>query len=181
MNNLARFLKAATFAAKKHMRQKRKGANGEPYINHPLEVAELLVNVGKVKDYDILIAAVLHDTLEDTNTVRKEIVHHFGERVCGFVEEVTDDKSLPKAKRKELQIKHAPRLSYEAKYIKLADKISNINDIINNPPENWSVGDCLEYIDWGEKVVQGVRGTNPDLETLFDSLVKKARAALIKG
>ncbi len=87
---------------------KTKGADGEPYINHPLEVANLLANVGKIEDYDVLIAAVLHDTIEDTDTTEEEIAEMFGETVCGYVAEVTDDKSLPKARRKELQIEHAP-------------------------------------------------------------------------
>jgi GTP diphosphokinase / guanosine-3',5'-bis(diphosphate) 3'-diphosphatase len=175
MNNLAKLLQAASFAAKKHVGQKRKGAGGEPYINHPLEVANLLANVGKVEDYDILIAAVLHDTVEDTDTTKEEIASLFGEKVCGYVLEVTDDKSLPKAERKQLQIEHAPHLSAGAKQIKLGDKISNITDVLNNPPADWSAERKREYIEWGAKVVAGLRGANANLERYFDEIVMKAR------
>ncbi len=134
MSDLPKLLQAVSFAAKKHIAQKRKGNDAAPYINHPLEVANLLANVGKVEDYDVLIAAVLHDTIEDTETTKEEITELFGSNVCGMVLEVTDDKSLPKSERKQKQIEHAPHLSHGAKLIKLGDKISNIHDIIENPP-----------------------------------------------
>src|SRR5262245_45124323 len=157
MNNLSKLLQAASFAAKRHRYQKRKGHDDEPYINHPLEVANLLANVGKIDDYDILIAGVLHDTVEDTGTTKEEIIELFGERVCGYEREVTDDKSLPKAERKLKQVEHAPHLSEGAKQVKLADKISNITDVMHNPPKDWSTERRLEYINWGERVVAGLR------------------------
>jgi guanosine-3',5'-bis(diphosphate) 3'-pyrophosphohydrolase len=175
MNSLAKFIQAASFAAKKHSRQKRKGADEEPYINHPLEVANLLANVGKIEDYDILIAAILHDTIEDTETTKEEITELFGREVCEMVLEVTDDKSLPKAERKQKQIEHAPHLSTGAKLIKLGDKSSNIRDVTENPPDFWSDERQLEYILWGEKVVAGVRGVNENLEQYFDELIAQAK------
>ena len=175
MNNLSKLLQAASFAAKKHRGQKRKGAIEEPYINHPLEVANLLANVGKVEDYDILIAAVLHDTIEDTETTKEEIAGLFGTRVSEMVLEVTDDKSLPKAERKQKQIEHAPHLSIGAKHIKLGDKSSNIRDVTENPPDFWSDERRLEYILWGEKVIAGVRGVNENLENYFDELIATAK------
>jgi len=174
-NDLPKLLQAISFAAKKHVKQKRKGANQEPYINHPLEVLNVLANVGKIEDYDVLIAAVLHDTIEDTETTKEEISERFGLKVSEYVLEVTDDKSLPKAERKQLQIEHAPHLSNGAKYIKLADKISNIRDVSENPPGDWSNERRLEYISWGEKVIAGLRGVNANLERLFDETVSKAR------
>lgn len=175
MNNLSKLLQAASFAAKKHHGQHRKGANAEPYIVHPLGVAKLLAEVGKVDDYDILIAAVLHDTIEDTKTTEEEITELFGATVCGYVLEVTDDKDLPKAERKLKQIEHAPHLSDGAKHVKLADKISNITDIIKNPAVDWSQKRKIEYVEWGEKVVAGLRGVNADLESYFDDLVETAK------
>ena len=175
MSDLAKFIKAASFSANKHIDQKRKGDSASPYINHPLEVANLLVNVGKVEDVEVLTAAVLHDTIEDTGTTKEEITELFGEKVCQMVLEVTDDKSLPKAERKQKQIEHAPHLSEGAKQIKLGDKISNITDVMNDPPAGWSKERRLEYIEWGEKVVAGLRGANPALENRFDELVKKAK------
>ncbi len=175
MNNLKTLIQAINFAAKKHRSQKRKGADGEPYINHPLEVLNLLTNVGQVADFDVLIAAVLHDTIEDTETTKEEITELFGAEVCKMVLELTDDKTLPKAKRKQLQIEHAPYISAGAKQIKLCDKISNIRDVTENPPHDWSTQRRLEYIKWGEQVVAGLRGANENLENHFDALVEKSR------
>ena len=175
MNNLTTLTRAISFAAKKHAGQKRKGATGEPYINHPLEVLNLLANVGKVEDFDVLIAAVLHDTIEDTKTTKEEITELFGADVCKMVLELTDDKTLPKATRKQLQIEHAPHICIGAKQIKLCDKISNISDVLKNPPDGWSLERRREYVEWGEKVVAGLRGANENLEKHFDELVAKAR------
>lgn len=175
MNNLSRILTAASFAAQKHKDQRRKGSDSEPYINHPIEVANLLVNVGKVDDPDLIVAALLHDTVEDCDVSFEEIGERFGAVVAGYVRELTDDKSLPKAERKRLQIEHAPHLSPGAKQIKLADKISNIRDVTENPPEGWDVRRRCEYVEWGENVVAGLRGANDELEKLFDEIVEKAK------
>jgi len=179
MNNLKKLLEAASFAAQRHTGHKRKGSAGEPYINHPIEVANLIANVGSVEDMDVLIAAILHDTVEDTGTKKEEIAQRFGERVSEIVAEVTDDKSLPKQERKRLQIEHAPHLSPEAKLVKLGDKISNIRDVTNNPPADWDVKRRREYIEWGEQVVAGLRGTNASLEVAFDEAVNSAREKLV--
>ncbi len=175
MNDLPKLLEAINFAAKKHSTQKRKGADEQPYINHPLEVLNLLINVGKIEDYNVLIAAVLHDTIEDTETTKEEITELFGAKVCRIVLELTDDKTLPKAERKRLQIEHAPHISAGAKQIKLCDKISNIRDVTENPPHDWSKERRLEYVNWGEQVVAGLRGTNAKLEKCFDETISQAR------
>lgn len=175
MENLGLFTEAAYFAAKKHREQKRKGADGEPYINHPLEVVNLLVRIGGVTDPRILTAAVLHDTVEDTGVTKEEIADRFGGEISEIVMELTDDKSLPKQVRKEKQIEHAPHLSHAAKQIKICDKISNIRDVMENPPDGWSNQRRREYVDWGERVVAGLRGANENLENHFDELVARAR------
>ncbi len=178
MNPFPKILHAASFAAEKHKDQKRKGSNGEPYINHPIEVANLLTNVGAIDDPEMIVAALLHDTVEDTDATFDEIESKFGPVVAGYVRELTDDKSLPKAERKRLQIEHAPHLSQGAKPIKLADKISNIHDVTANPPHDWDLTRRREYVEWGEKVVAGLRGSNAPLETLFDDAVDRAKASL---
>ena len=127
-------LKAIDFAARKHRDQRRKGRAASPYINHPISVSNILAEVGEIQDRTVLIAAILHDTIEDTGTTADELSHHFGEHICRLVREVTDDKSLPKARRKELQIEHAPGLSHKATLIKLGDKIHNTGEIVNDPP-----------------------------------------------
>ncbi len=181
MNNLTTLTQAISFAAKKHTNQKRKGADNQPYINHPLEVLNLLTTIGKVEDFNILIAAVLHDTIEDTETTKEEITEFFGADVCQMVLELTDDKSLPKAERKQLQIENAPHISTGAKLIKMCDKISNIRDVLENPPDGWSDERRREYVVWGENVVAGLRGVNADLEKHFDELTSRAHREFEKS
>ncbi len=130
-------LRALVFAANKHRDQRRKGAEASPYINHPIAVTAVLAVEAGVVDEVLLIAALLHDTVEDTNTTWAELEELFGIPVASLVKEVTDDKSLPKSRRKELQIENAPALSREAKQLKVADKISNIRDITRFPPADW--------------------------------------------
>jgi guanosine-3',5'-bis(diphosphate) 3'-pyrophosphohydrolase len=175
--NVSKILEAARFAARKHHGQFRKGAEPEPYIVHPLEVANLLTRVGQVEDADIVIAALLHDTIEDTETSADEITERFGERVTSIVLEVTDDKSLPKERRKELQVEHAPHLSVQAKQLKICDKISNIKDIIENPPD-WPYERKIEYVEWGERVFAGLKGANELLERQFAETVAEAKRKL---
>lgn len=171
-------LQALKFSADKHRKQRRKDREASPYINHPIDVAEMLVRVGKVQDKDTVIAAILHDTLEDTDTRPEEIENLFGKNVLSLVVEVTDDKSLSSERRKQLQVEHAPHKSIEAKKIKLADKISNIRDITHSPPANWSLKRKEEYVDWSERVVAGLRGANPALENLYDQVLAEARHKL---
>ena len=166
---------AINFAARKHQDQHRKGQHKEPYINHPLRVVEILWAVGGVRDLDTLVAAVLHDTLEDTATSVEELEASFGPRVVALVQEVTDDKSLPKAVRKRLQVEHAPHISDSAKLIKLADKIHNVHDLSHDSPPDWSHERIVRYVDWAEAVVAGLRGVNPALDAGFDDAVAEAR------
>lgn len=170
---LARLLEALAFAAHKHRDQRRKDAEASPYINHPIALADLLVNEGGVTDVEVLCAALLHDTVEDTATTPEELAEAFGARVADIVAEVTDDKRLPKAERKRLQIVHAAHLSREAKLVKLADKICNLRDVATRPPAQWDLARRREYFDWAKKVVDGVRGTHPRLEAAFDAAYGK--------
>ncbi len=164
------------FASEKHKYQTRKDGR-IPYINHPIEVAYLLVKVGET-DAALLAAALLHDTIEDTKTSDKEILERFGQEVLNIVKEVTDDKKLSKYERKQAQIDHAPHLSRSAKLLKLADKTCNVQDIIKRPPGGWSVKRKMQYLDWAEAVVNGMRNTNEELENLFDEYVAKGRRVL---
>jgi guanosine-3',5'-bis(diphosphate) 3'-pyrophosphohydrolase len=166
-------LKAAQFAAHKHKNQRRKDASASPYINHPLALASTLREEGRVEDATVLAAALLHDTIEDTETDYEELRGQFGEEVAEIVAEVTDTKWLKKASRKRLQISKAARASSGAKLVKLADKISNLRDIIASPPADWSVERKREYFDWAKKVVDQVRGENARLERKFDQLYRQ--------
>jgi len=178
MNNVHLLLKAARFSAEKHRDQRRKDSHTSPYINHPLQVAETLASVGGVEDVSLLVAALLHDTVEDTGTRPEEIETEFGAEVLFLVMEVTDDKSLPKPERKRLQVEHAPHKSHRAKLLKLADKICNVNDILNTPPADWSLQRRREYLLWTEQVVEGLRGANPALERRYDELLAEGKQAL---
>ena len=178
LDALAPLLAALRLAAEKHRDQRRKGADASPYINHPIEVADLLATVGGVRDVAVLAAAILHDTIEDTETTPEELEAAFGRRVRSLVAEVTDDKSLPKAERKKIQRDHAPHLSQDAKQIKLADKISNVREIGASPPDDWSLERRREYIAWARSVVAGCRGANAALERHFDRVASDVEAAL---
>lgn len=161
-------IKAIAFAADKHRDQRRKDARAAPYINHAIALCNVLANEGGIEDERVLCAAVLHDTIEDTETTEQELVRLFGQEIADIVVEVTDDKSLPKDERKRLQIEHAGQVSRRAKLVKLADKIANLRDIANSPPANWPLERKQAYFDWAMQVVDGLRGVHPELERVFD-------------
>ena len=169
MNKL---LCAISFAATKHRDQRRKDLAASPYINLPIALANVLANEAGIDDERVLIAAVLHDTVEDTETAEQELVKEFGQEIAGIVLEVTDDKALPKAERKRLQVEHAGTISRRAKLVKLADKICNLRDLANSPPADWPLQRRRDYFDWAKEVVDGLRGTHPGLETIFDEAYK---------
>ena len=163
-------LRALAFAAERHSGQRRKDAAASPYINHPIALADVLANEGRVLDVVVLSAAMLHDVIEDTPTSVDEIEVCFGTRIATVVVEVSDDRSLDKATRKLRQIEHAPHLSPEAKLVKLADKICNLRDILTSPPVHWPLQRQQAYFDWSAQVIAGVRGVHPQLEAVFDTL-----------
>jgi len=165
----AELVDALAFAADKHRDQRRKDAEASPYINHPIALARILAVEGGVQDALVLRAAVLHDTIEDTQTSYGELAARFGSEVADVVREVTDDKALPKAERKQLQVEHAPRLSRAAKLVKLADKIANLRDVADHPPAQWALERRREYFEWAKQVVDGLRGTHARLEAAFDA------------
>ena len=173
-NLISLLFKALAFSAEKHTKQRRKDVDKSPYINHPISLANILAQRWVI-DENVLCAAILHDTLEDTETTVEELQEHFGEKITSIVLEVTDDKSLEKSVRKQKQVEHAASISHEAKLVKLADKIANITDIINSPPEDWSSNRKKEYFNWARAVVDNLRGAHQGLEKDFDDLINKAK------
>ena len=163
-----RILAAAMFAAEKHAAQKRKGAAAEPYVNHVIEVAQLVAGSSEQLDVNLVMAAFLHDTLEDTDTTREELEREFGSDVAALVVEMTDDKSLPKERRKELQVQNAPHKSVRGQVIKLADKISNLRSLLASPPATWNDERKREYFAWAQRVVNALSAPNPVLKAEFD-------------
>lgn len=167
-------LKALTFAAEKHRNQRRKDQSGTPYINHPIGLVSILCHEAGIFDPEVLMGALLHDTVEDTDTQFSEIQALFGSGVEHIVRQVTDDKSLPKAVRKQQQIEHAAHVSDQAKLVKLADKIHNLRDLVKSPPASWSPERRREYCLWSKQVVDQLRGVHPPLEALFDEVYTQA-------
>jgi (p)ppGpp synthase/HD superfamily hydrolase len=175
---LALVSRAADFAARRHVGDRRKGSGAEPYINHLAEVALLLSDATAGGDPVLIASGWLHDTLEDTPTTREELERLFGEEVAALVAEVTDDKSLAPEDRKRLQVERTPHKSTRARMLKIADKTSNLRSITHSPPEFWSRERMSDYVDWGQAVVKGCRGLNTDLEAAFDAAVEAAREAI---
>ena len=167
-----------SFAAAKHRDQRRKGNYQAPYINHPIEVAKLVATIGGCDDIAVLQAAILHDTIEDTDATPEEIEREFGADVRGLVLEMTDDMSLPSNQRKLAQIDRAATLSHRAKLIKIADKIANVGDIARHPPPEWTVERRRNYFNWTKQVIDRVRGTSAALEACYDEVLRQAREIL---
>jgi len=163
-------LKATQFAALKHCDQRRKDGK-TPYIIHPISVAMILSEIGSIEDPEILSAALLHDTLEDTDTSAHELDKNFGSRVRIIVEELTDNDMLTFSQCKQMQIENAPYLSKNATLVRIADKISNVSDVIENPPQEWNQKRCNKYVDWAEAVMNNCQKVNQDLENYFFELL----------
>ena len=182
-NSISIILRSLDFAAKRHRSQFRKGEEKTPFVNHPIQVANLLANEGGEADPVLLSAAVLHDVIEDTvetvedrNDLITEIREIFGDEILSLTLEVTDDKTLVKEERKRMQIEHGPGRSDRAKKLKIADKITNIRDLMYYPPAGWQRSRIIAYFDWSEQVVAGLRGVNAKLDNLFDAELRNARS-----
>lgn len=167
-NDIVRIARAVDFAARQHVGQRRKGEAAEPYFNHLSEVARLLAEATDGNDTDLVIAGLLHDTIEDQGVTPEEIAAEFGEQVASIVVEVSDDKGLDKAERKRLQVVKAPHKSPQAKALKIADKTANLRAILESPPAHWDIERKRTYFDWAKAVVDGCRGVNLKLEQAFD-------------
>ena len=166
--DLVRLARAADYAARQHIAQRRKGERAEPYINHLTEVAALLAEATDGNDVVLLMGGLLHDTLEDTDATYEDLEQRFGPEVATLVAEVTDDKSLPKEERKRLQIETTADKSRRAKLLKIADKTSNLRGLVGSPPVGWTEARLRDYVVWAHEVVRSCRGLNPRLEAAFD-------------
>ena len=166
--DLVHLARAADYAARQHIAQRRKGERGEPYVNHLTEVAALLAEATDGQDVVLLMGGLLHDTLEDTDATYDDLQDRFGPEVAALVAEVTDDKSLPKEERKRLQIETTADKSRRAKLLKIADKTSNLRGLVGSPPVGWTEARLRDYVVWANDVVRACRGLNPRLEAAFD-------------
>jgi (p)ppGpp synthase/HD superfamily hydrolase len=177
-NGILLIARAADFAARAHVTQRRKGDAQEPYVNHLIEVALLLTEATGGEDPVLVAAGWLHDTLEDTATEREELEALFGVEIAAIVAEVTDDKALKKAERKRLQVETTPKKGRQARLLKIADKTSNLRAIALSPPSGWDLDRREDYVRWSEAVVAGCRGLNSALEGFFDDAARQARTAI---
>ncbi len=166
--DLPLLLRAIAFAAEKHRNQRRKDSEASPYINHPIALADVLANEGGVADITVLAAAILHDTIEDTETTESELRSQFGDDITDAVLAVSDDKTLVKSERKRMQVVHAATLTRTAKLVKLADKICNVRDVAHHPPDRWPLERRQAYFEWAKEVIDQLRGVHPVLEAVFD-------------
>ena len=178
--SLAQILAAADYAARMHRDQRRKGEGQVPYINHVLDVARRVAQGQHGDDPVLVLGALLHDIVEDTEGDEAQIKVLFGADVAALVMEVTDDKALPKDERKRLQVVQTPGKSDRAKRLKLADLASNVSSITEMPPE-WSEARKAEYLDWALAVAAGCRGVDDVLEDQLDQAVAQARLRLEGG
>ncbi|KPM04356.1 guanosine-3',5'-bis(diphosphate) 3'-pyrophosphohydrolase MESH1-like protein [Sarcoptes scabiei] len=170
-------MKATDFAAKAHRKQLRK--DGEtPYINHPIGVANILASVGKISDPNILISALLHDTVEDTAVTFDEIEKNFGSKVRSIVEELTIDKTLPKHERKQLEIENASKCCDEAKLIKMADKLHNLEDLLERNPIGWSEQRVQNYFEWSAKIIENLLNMNVEIENRCRMILSQRNVSL---
>ncbi len=173
--------RALCYSAERHAKQRRKGSRAEPYVNHLAEVALLLAEATDGGDAALVAAGLLHDTIEDTGASEAELAARFGSEIAGIVAEVTDDKSLPRERRKQLQVETAAAKSPRARMIKIADKTSNLRSIVDSPPTDWDAARRRQYLEWAAAVVEQCRGVNARLEGLFDRVRAEAEAALASG
>jgi len=181
-NDLILILKAASFAAEMHRGQLRKDAESTAYINHPLNVTRILAEEGGIVDAEILACALLHDTIEDTETSKEELALHFGERIASIVAELTDDKTITdKDERKRLQVFNAPHKSAAAALVKLADKTANVRDVGSRPAVGWTIARRLEYLDWAQRVVGALPVREHRLNEIFNESVSNSRRLIASG
>lgn len=180
MNSNLMVVKAVLFCSEKHVSQRRKGAAQEPYINHLTEVASLVASATGGEDVNLIAAAYLHDTLEDTATTFDELVEQFNDDIARLVSEMTDNKSLPKQRRKELQVENASKKSKRAQVIKLADKISNLRSLAASPPADWEADRREEYVNWARAVCGQLKGNNAWLDEQFEKAAAEARASIVQ-
>jgi (p)ppGpp synthase/HD superfamily hydrolase len=160
------------FAAHRHATQRRKGIKAESYVIHLTEVARLLAEATDGSDHHLVMAGLLHDTVEDTGTTSEELAARFGEDVATLVAEVTDDKSLERHERKRMQVRTAPGRSKRARMIKIADKIANLRSLRESPPMGWSARRKADYAAWAREVVAACGPTDERLEALFEEAVE---------
>ena len=176
MSDVLLLARAFAFAAERHSGQTRKGEAAEPYVNHVADVARRVAEATGGRDAGLVAAALLHDTVEDTGATAEDIRASFGDDIAGLVMEVTDDKTLPKDERKQAQIDHAPQLSERAKRLKLADKASNLTQIVESPPRGWSAERKREYAAWAERVLTGLRGVDAEMERTLEHAIARVRS-----
>lgn len=177
VQSIPRLTEATLFAARAHCTQRRKGRDADPYVNHVIEVADRLARATEGSDLALVVAGLLHDTIEDCGVTAGDLTRRFGEDVAALVVEVTDDRPLSREERKRAQIGHMATISERAPMLKVADKASNLRDIALAPGSDWSAKRRHDYVLWADKVVAPCRGLNATLDRGYD----EARSLALKA
>jgi (p)ppGpp synthase/HD superfamily hydrolase len=176
MSDLHLIFRALSYAAQQHATHKRKGREALPYINHPIKVSTIITQYVPDASNELIAAAVLHDVVEDSETTVEDLKNMFGATIASIVEEVSDDKFLPKKEAKQKQIQNAPHLSHNAKLIRICDKIANVRDICGEDvPNDWDYKTKIEYLNWAEEVVNAMGKFHDELEFTFKDEVRWGR------
>lgn len=173
-------LEAVGFAAEGHNGQLRENPEKTPYIIHPIRVTEHLMTIANVHERDILVAALLHDTVEDTKITFADIQKSFGTTAEGYVRELTDNMSLPQEERMKLQIETAPKKSLAAAQIKLADKYDNLKSLQSNPPATWDQKKIDEYFLSAKKVTSSLPAANVPLKKAVDDVISQYKPVVVE-
>lgn len=171
--DLQQLVGSLSYSAVQHQDQRRKNARKTPYINHPIALLHVLVVEAGVQDKSALNGALLHDTIEDTDAEEEDLRARFGNAITDVVVAMSDDKSLPKDVRKQLQIDHAKDWNYSARLAEYADKICNMRDLLVEFPEGWTLQRVREFFDWAKAVIDQIRGTHEKLDVIFDEVYAK--------
>ncbi len=176
--DILKISQALVFASQAHSNQRRKGAAQEPYINHLIEVMDLVARVTRGEDADILVAALLHDVIEDAGVTAEELERKFGRRVARIVSENSDDMSLTKPERKAKRIAAMPGKPVDSRIVKTADVISNLRAVAVSAPAGWDIERKLGYLNSCRQLINAGRGASPELDALFDQTAADAEQAL---
>ncbi len=161
-----RYAQAVLYCMRKHQNQVR--VDGSPYIAHPLRVSEILRSIGGIRDMDVIIAALLHDLIEDTDCEWASLAYRYGSHVADLVAQLSGDMRLPKKERREEIIARISNASADAKAIRLADKLDNLRDM-----EGFSDSRKQDYIRESRKILAACKGANSALETALEQTINK--------
>lgn len=163
--------KSRNLAMARHSGQCRPNRGRDLKIDHIEEVARLVEESGG--NHDEIVAAWLHDIIEDTETIIEEIEELFGDDIAQLVDGLTDPPEFSSMLLDFRKFQQAQRLLLKGngvKRVKLCDQISNVRSVINDPPLGWDNKKCLAYIEGAKSIADVCYGISECLDNIFDKL-----------